>query len=386
MTKRDYYEVLGISKGASADEIKRAYRNLALKYHPDRVTADKKKEAEEKFKEISEAYEVLTDEQKKATYDQYGHAGVDNSFKQGGFTWQDFHHFDDLKDIFGEFDLGDLFSSFGMGGGSFGGQGRGRGGAQRGSDLEFQLEISFEDAVFGAEKTIAIPRQETCDVCGGTGAKPGSKTERCPDCGGRGKVTTSNGFFNMITGCPRCGGEGVIIKSPCLNCGGSGRIRAKRNIKVKIPAGVDSGSTLRMHGEGEAGERGARRGDLYLHIHVKPHEIFERHESDIYCEVPVSFATAVLGGEIEVPTIDGKIMMKVPPGTQGGRTFRLRGKGVAHLHDHGRGDQLVKVQIDVPIDLTQEEKKALKEFARVSGEDTGPLSRSFLDKMKRVFR
>ena len=385
MSKRDYYEVLGLSKSASADEIKKAYRNLALKYHPDRVTADKKKDAEEKFKEISEAYEVLTDPQKKETYDQYGHAGVDNSFREGGFTWQDFHHFDDLKDIFGEFDLSDLFGSFGVGGDIFGGRSR-RGGARRGSDLEFQLEISFEDAVFGTEKTIAIPRYETCDECGGSGAKSGSRPERCPECGGQGRVSASSGFFNIVRTCPRCGGEGTIIKTPCPHCGGRGRVKAKRNIKVKIPSGVDSGSRLRIHGEGEAGEKGTRRGDLYILIYVKPHEIFERREYDIYCEVPVSFPTAVFGGEIEVPTIEGKIKMKIPAGTQGGMIFRLRSKGVAHLHDNGRGDQLVKVQIDVPTDMTQEEKKALKEYARVSGEDSGPLSRSFLDKMKRAFR
>jgi len=389
-TKRDYYEILGISKTASADEIKKAYRNLALKYHPDRVPADKKKEAEEKFKEISEAYEVLTDAQKKATYDQYGHAGVDSSFKQGGFTWQDFHHFDDLKDIFGGFDLSDLFRGFGFESDSFeesfGGFGGGRrAGARRGRDLEYRIEISFEDAAFGAEKTIAIPRYEACGECGGSGAKPGSKVERCPACGGRGKVSSSSGFFNIVQACSRCGGEGSIIKTPCPACGGRGRVRAKKNLKVKIPAGVDSGSRLRVHDEGEAGEKGARRGDLYLEIHVRGHEIFERHGSDIVCEVPIDFVTAVLGGEVEVPTLEGKIMMKIPPGTQGGRVFRLRGKGIANLHDYGRGDQLVKVEIDVPADLTAEQKRALKEFARVSG-NGGPLSKSFVEKMKRMFR
>ncbi|MDD5437498.1 MAG: molecular chaperone DnaJ [Candidatus Omnitrophica bacterium] len=390
-TKRDYYEILGIAKTASPDEIKKAYRNLALKYHPDRVPADKKKEAEEKFKEVSEAYEVLMDTQKKATYDQYGHAGVDNSFKQGGFSWQDFHHFDDVKDIFGEFDLSDLLRGFGFGGdmygGSYGGEGSGRrGGARRGSDLEYQLEITFDEAVFGTEKTISIPRYETCDVCGGTGAKPGSKTERCPDCGGRGKVSASSGFFNVIRTCERCGGEGTIIKTPCTACGGRGRIRTKRNIKVKIPAGVDTGSRLRVHGEGEAGGKGSRPGDLYLHLQVQPHEIFERHEADIYCEVPIDFTIAVMGGEVEVPTLDGKIMMKIPPGTQGGRVLRLRGKGVAHLHEYGRGDQLVRVAIDVPSDLTLEQKRILKDFAKASEKNPGPLAKSFMEKMRRIFR
>lgn len=387
-TKRDYYEILGVSKGATDSDIKKAYRNLALKYHPDRVSPDKKKEAEEKFKEMSEAYEVLIDPQKKATYDQYGHSGVDNSFKQGGFEWQDFHHFDDLKDIFGEVDISDLFRSFGIGGdvygGSFGG-GR-RGGPRRGSDLEYRIEISFDDAVFGAEKTIAIPRYEVCGACGGTGAKPGSKRERCSSCGGRGQVSSSSGFFNVVRTCDRCGGEGTIIKTPCVSCGGRGRIKAKRNIKVKIPAGVDTGSRLRVHGEGEAGERGARRGDLYLVIHVRAHEIFERHGADIYCEIPVDFVTATLGGEVEAPTLEGKIKLKIPAGTQGGRTFRLRNKGIAHLHDYGRGDQLVKVQIDVPSNPTQEQKRLLREFAKASERNPSVLAQSFIEKMKRVFR
>lgn len=388
--KRDYYEVLGLSKGATPEEIKKAYRNLALKYHPDRVTADKKKEAEEKFKEISEAYEVLTDPKKKENYDQYGHAGVEGAFRQGGFQWQDFHHFDDLKDIFGEFDISDLFRGFGMGEDIFGGgydmRGRGRGGPGRGSDLQYELEISLEDAAFGAEKTILIPRHETCEDCGGSGAKAGTKKERCPTCAGRGQVVTQSGFFTMARTCPKCGGHGDIIKTPCPTCNGKGRIKLKRSIKVKIPAGVDSGSRLRVHGEGEAGERGGARGDLYLVLYVRPHEIFERHEADISCEVPISFTMAVFGGEIEVPTLEGKVMMKIPAGTQSGRTFRLRGKGINHLHDYGKGDELVKVQVEVPTELNAEQKSALKEFARVSGQSTGPLSKSFMEKMRRMFR
>jgi molecular chaperone DnaJ len=389
MAKRDYYEVLGVGKNAGTDEIKKAYRNLALKYHPDRVPADKKKEAEEKFKEMSEAYEVLIDPQKKANYDQYGHAGVEGAFKQGGFTWQDFHHFDDLKEAFGEMDLGDLFRSFGFGGDIFGGAYERmdrRGGPRRGSDLEYRIEISFDDAAFGGKKTIAIPRHETCEECSGTGARPGSKKERCSSCGGRGQVSSSSGFFNIVRTCDRCGGEGVIIKTPCPACSARGRIRAKREIDVTIPAGVDNGSRLRLQGQGEAGEKGGRRGDLYLIIHVKPHEIFERHEADIYCEAPVDFATAVLGGEVEVPTLEGRIKMKIPAGTQGGKVFRLRNKGIARLHDYGRGDQLVKVQIDVPTDLTPEEKRMLKEYAKVSGRHPGPLSQSFVEKMKRLFK
>ena len=385
MAKRDYYEVLGLSKNASADDVKKAYRNLALKYHPDRVPAEKKKESEEKFKEVSEAYEVLIDPQKKANYDQYGHAGVEGAFRQGGFTWQDFHHFEDLKDIFGEFDLSGLFGRFGEE--AFGGGGGRRGSAsRRGADLEYSIEIDFREAALGAEKTIAIPRHETCETCGGTGAKPGTKTERCPECGGRGSVISSNGFFSMSRTCGRCDGEGSIIKTPCTSCGGAGTVRTRRTIKIKIPPGVDTGSTLRLHGEGEAGARGGRRGDLYVAIHVRPHEIFERQDSDIFCEVPVSFAMAVFGGEIEVPTIEGKVKMKVPAGTQPGKIFRLRSKGVAHLHDYGRGDELVKVQVEVPTDLSAEQRRLLKEYAKVSGEYSGPLSRSFVEKMRRLFK
>ena len=389
MAKRDYYEVLGISKGAGADEIKKAYRNMALKFHPDRVAPDKKKEAEEKFKEISEAYEVLMDPKKKSTYDQYGHAGVDPQFSHGGFDFrQDFHHYDDLKDIFGGYDINELLHGFGFGsdifGESFGG-GR-RGGARRGSDLEYQIHISFEDAAFGTEKTIAIPRYETCDECRGTGAKSGSKVERCSTCGGRGQVNSSNGFFNMVRTCPKCGGEGSVIKTPCPNCNGSGRVKTKRNITVKIPAGVDSGSRLRMHGEGEAGSKGGGRGDLYLAIYVEGHPIFERHESDLFCEVPISYMVAALGGEVEVPTLSGKLLMKIPSGTQSGKIFRLRGKGLAHLHDRGIGDELVKVQVEVPTELNAEQKRLLKELSKVSGEGSGPLSRTFIEKMRRVFK
>ncbi len=390
MTKRDYYEVLGLNRNTTADDVKKAYRNLALKYHPDRVPADKKKEAEEKFKEISEAYEVLIEPQKRANYDQYGHAGVEGAFKQGGFTWQDFHHFEDLKDIFGEFDISDLFRGFGLGGdilgGGFGDTGRRRTGPRRGSDLEYQIEIEFEEAALGTEKTISIPRYEVCGECGGTGAKPGSKKERCQACGGRGQIISSSGFFSISRTCDRCGGEGVIIKTPCPACNGRERIKVKRNITVKIPSGVDSGSRLRIQGEGEAGEKGGRRGDLYLVIYVKEHEIFERHDSDIFCEVPISFVIAVFGGEIEVPTLDGKVKMKIPPGTQSGKIFRLRGRGVEHIHEYGKGDELVKVQVEVPTELTQDEKRILKEFAKTSGEGIGPLSRQFMDKMRRLFR
>lgn len=387
MSKRDYYEILGLSRSATGDEIKKAYRNLALKYHPDRVTADKKKEAEEKFKEMSEAYEVLIDPNKKTTYDQYGHAGVDSSFRPGGFDMgQDFHHYDDLRDW--GININDILQSFGFGGDIFGGGFEGgarRSGRSRGSDLEYRIEISFEDAAFGGNKTVAIPRYETCEVCGGSGAKPGTRKETCATCGGRGQVVTTSGFFSMATTCPKCGGSGEIIKYFCPSCGGKGRVKAKRTLKINIPAGVDTGSRLRLHGEGEAGHRGGSRGDLYIVIYVKDHEIFERHGSDIYCEVPISYVTAVFGGEVEVPTLEGKVMMKVPPGTQSGNVFRLKAKGIPHLQDHGKGDEMVKIQVEIPTDLTSEQKKILKEYAKVSGVNTGPLSRSFMEKMKRLF-
>lgn len=389
MPKRDYYEVLGLNKNATTDAIKKAYRNLALKYHPDRVPADRKKEAEEKFKEISEAYEVLVDPQKRANYDQFGHAGVEGAFRTGGFTWQDFTHFEDVKDIFGGLDLSDLFRSFGFGedifGGAFGTTRRRGFGQRHGADLEYTVEIEFKEAAFGTEKTISIPRHETCDECDGTGEKRGSKRERCSRCGGRGQIVSSSGFFSISRTCDRCGGEGAIIKTPCPACNGRGRVKVTRNIKVKIPPGVDSGSRLRMHGEGGAGDRGGRRGDLYLLIYVKPHEIFERHDFDIYCEVPISFVTAVFGGDIEIPTLEEKVRMKIPAGTQSGNTFRLKGKGIQRLHDHGRGDELVRVQVETPTDLTAEQKRILKEFAKAAGEDSGPLSRPFMEKMRKLF-
>ncbi len=386
--KRDYYEVLGIGRNATQDDIKKAFRHLALKYHPDRVSPDQKREAEEKFKEISEAYEVLSNPKKRATYDQYGHVGLEGAFRSGGFTWEDFTHFDDLKDIFGGFDLSDLFRGFGFDTDIFADAwtGRGRRTSRRGADLSYNLEIEFTEAAFGTEKTIGVMRYEICNECEGSGAKKGSKKETCPVCRGRGQVLTQTGFFSISRTCSRCGGEGAIIKTPCGVCGGRGRVRTRRNIKVKVPPGVDTGIQLRISGEGEAGERGGRRGDLYVAIHVRPHEIFERHNSDIYCEVPVSFTTTVFGGEIEVPTLEGKARMKIPAGTQSGKIFRLKGKGIAHLNGYERGNELVRVQVETPTNLTRQQKNILKEFARVSGEDQEPLSKFFVDKMKRLFK
>jgi molecular chaperone DnaJ len=385
--KRDYYDVLGVGRNAGQGEVKKAYRRLALKYHPDRVAPEAKKDAEEKFKEISEAYEVLSDSQRRATYDQYGHAGVEGAFKGGGFSWSDFTHFDDLRDIFGGFGFDEIFRSFGVDTDFFGGgfASTGRKGSRRGSDLQYVLELPFEDAVFGAEKTLTIQRQETCSTCKGSGAKPGSKKRQCTVCGGTGQVNRVGGFFSIVTTCEKCGGEGSVIETPCGTCRGSGREQATRKIKIRIPAGAVHGLRLRVQGEGEAGLRGGQRGNLYVILKVKPHALFERDGDDILCKVPITFSQAVLGAEIDVPTLDGKVLMKIPPGTQSGRIFRLRTKGVPHLGDYGRGDQLVTVFVEVPTTLTGEQKGLLQQFAETCGENANPMAKSFMQKIKKMF-
>jgi len=385
MAKRDYYEVLGIKKTATQDEIKKAYRSKALKYHPDRVAEDKKKEAEERFKEVSEAYEILSDAQKKSTYDQFGHEGISNAFKGGGFSWSDFTHFEDLRDIFGGFGLDEIFSGFGVGGDFFGGR-RGQGGARRGADLQYTLEVPFKEAAFGAEKSITIERYDTCEVCSGTGAKPGSKKKKCKTCNGMGQVNRSSGFFSILTTCDTCRGEGEIIETPCTKCNGGGRQRAKRKLKIRVPAGTVDGLRLRVQQEGEAGVKGGRRGNLYVLLRVRPHEIFKRDGDEILCSVPITFSQAVFGTEAEVPTLDGKVIMKIPHGTQSGKVFRLRNKGVPHLGDYGRGDQLVKVFVEVPTKLSDEQKKLLKQYAQACGENTNPMTKSFVQKIKQAFK
>ncbi len=381
--KRDYYEVLGVPKSASLDEIKKTYRELALKFHPDRVPHEQKKEAEEKFKDISEAYAVLSDSNKRALYDQYGHAGIDQQYAQ--------------EDIFKGADFSSVFQdlgTFGLGGGLFeevfsdlgydffgSGSGRSQGSRRRGRDLQVSVEITLEEAAQGTEKTITVPRYETCPICSGTGAKPGTKKVTCPQCKGSGRsVVGQRGFYIQQT-CPRCGGEGVSLQSACLECHGEGRVKVTRKIKVKIPAGVDNGSNLRVRGEGEAGQ--SVHGDLYVIIEVMPHSLFQRHGDDILIEANVSLTKAILGGEIVVPTLSGKVDMKIPPGTQSGNTFRLKGKGIVDLHSRNRGDELVKVNVQIPQRLTLEQRKAIEEFARLSGENT---KESFTDKMKRSFR
>lgn len=381
-TKRDYYEILGVSRNASPAEIKKAYRNLALKYHPDRVPSEKKKEAEEKFKEISEAYAVLSDEQKRAQYDQFGHAGIDSRY-----TYEDIFRGADFSSIFEDLGFGgsifeDFFESFNI----FGTR-RSRKGPKRGSDIQYDLEITFEEAAFGVEKVVSAPRRETCSECKGTGSAPGTSLVKCSKCNGSGQIRIQHGFgFIFAQTCDRCKGTGEITKVPCVKCHGTGRVTVERKIRVRIPPGVQTGSRLRISGEGEVGLRGGPRGDLYILLYVRPHEIFSRDNNNIICEVPISFVLAALGGEIEVPTLTGKVKMKIPPGTQSGRIFRLRQKGIQDLHGQGRGDQLVRVIVETPTHLNNIQKRLLQEFAKASGEDVNPISKSFMEKVRKLFK
>ncbi|MBI4226772.1 MAG: molecular chaperone DnaJ [Candidatus Omnitrophica bacterium] len=377
--KRDYYEVLGVGKTASADEIKKAYRTLALKHHPDR-NPDHRKEAEEKFKELSEAYEVLSDAQKRSAYDQYGHAGVAGAFHEGGFQWSDFTHYQDVSDLFGG--LEEILSQFGFGGG------RGRGRREdtgAGADLGYRLDVELRDVLTGGERALTVHRPEVCATCRGEGAKPGTKRQTCPQCGGRGQVRVTQGFFMMATTCPRCRGEGVHVAHPCPACRGTGRTEAAQTIHVKIPPGIEDGVQLRLSGEGAAGVRGGRRGDLYVAISVRPHEFFQRHGHDVACDIPVTMMTAALGGEVEAPTLDGKARLKIPAGTQSGTILRLRGKGLPPLRGGGRGDQLARIIVEVPTHLTAPQRRVLEELAQISQDDHTPQVRAFLERMRRWF-
>ncbi|MGG0657564.1 molecular chaperone DnaJ [Rummeliibacillus pycnus] len=371
MEKRDYYEVLGIEKSASQDEIKKAYRKLSKKYHPD---LNKEPGAEEKFKEIAEAYEVLSDDQKRARYDQFGHQDPNQGF--GGFGG---------AEGFGGFE--DIFSSF------FGGGGRTRrdpNAPRKGDDLQYRMTISFEEAVFGKEKEIEIPREETCDTCHGNGAKPGTSKETCSYCNGSGQTseTINTPFGQMVNRrtCNHCQGTGQIIKEKCSTCHGAGTIKKRKKIKVNIPAGVDDGQQLRLSGQGEAGVNGGPSGDLYIVFHVRASEQFERDGDDIYLELPITFPQAALGDEIEVPTIHGKVKMKIPAGTQSGERFRLKAKGVKNVHGYGNGDQHVIVQIKTPKKLTEKQKELLREFASISGDIPEEQSSSLIDKLKKKFK
>ena len=373
--KRDYYEVLGVSKGASEDEIKKAYKKLARKYHPDMNPGDK--EAEEKFKEVNEANEVLSDPEKKARYDQFGFAGVDPSYGAGtGGAYGGAGGFD-----FG--DLGDIFGSF-FGGGFGGGQRRNPNAPQRGESIRASVTVSFTEAAFGCEKEVSVERSEQCPTCKGNGCAPGTTPEVCPDCHGSGMVQvqqrTPMGVFASSRPCQKCRGTGRIIHQPCRDCGGQGSVRKRKTIKINIPAGIDDGQTISLRGQGHAGKNGGPSGDLLVTVMVKPHEIFRRDGTSVFCEAPITYAQAVLGGTLEIPTIDGKVKYDIPEGTQTGTVFRLRGKGIPAINGRGRGDQYVTVTSETPQNLNKEQKEALKKFSDLLGESNYEKRRSFFKK------
>ncbi len=384
MTKRDYYEVLGVSRDTSSADIKKAYRKLAVQFHPDKNPDDPS--AEDKFKEIGEAYEVLMDDQKRAAYDRYGHA----AFGQGGPTARGAGGFHDPMDIFRE-----VFGGGGGGGSIFeeifgaaaGGGRRQRGMKRSGSDLRYDLPITLEEAAFGTEKELELEKFSGCDVCHGSGAANGKGDVRsCPTCGGAGQVITTRGFFQVQQTCPACGGSGETIANPCSGCKGEGRVQKTSRIKLKIPAGISEGARLRSSGNGDAGLRGGGSGDLYVVIHIREHDIFERDHNDLYCEVPIPFSLAALGGDLVVPTLEGKASIKVPAGTQTDTAFRLRDKGLPDLSTGRKGDLLVNVRIEVPTKLKKEQEAKLREFAESIGEENSPLRESFIEKAKRFFK
>ncbi len=371
MAKRDYYEVLGVDRGADDTELKKAYRRLAMKYHPDRNPGDT--EAEEKFKEVKEAFEILSDSQKRSAYDQFGHAGVDASAGGGGFGG-------------GAGGFGDIFDS--VFGDIFGAGGRGGTRAYRGADLRYDLEMTLEEAVSGTEIKIRVPTLVDCETCDGKGSRSGRAPDTCNTCGGVGQVRMQQGFFSVQQTCPRCRGSGKTVSDPCATCGGSGKTRGNKTIAVKVPAGVDNGDRIRLSGEGEPGQNGGPPGDLYVNVVVKPHPIFTREESDLRCEVPIDFATAALGGELEVPTLEGRVVLKIPPETQTGKMFRLRGKGVRSVRGGGVGDLICRVAVETPVNLSKEQKELLQSFREsLSGGGTrhSPRAHSWLDGVKKFF-
>jgi len=375
--KRDYYEVLSVSRSATEDEIKRSYRKLAVKYHPDKNPDDP--HAEEKFKELGEAYDVLSDADKRGAYDRFGHAAFAQGMagRAGGFH----DPFDIFREVFGGGGGGGIFETFFGGGASTDREGR-----QRGSDLRYDMQITLEEAAFGVDKEIEVRKLDTCQKCDGSGAEPGSRTINCPTCGGRGQVISSRGFFQVSQTCPRCRGVGQIIEKPCRICAGEGRAENSSRIKLKIPAGISDGSRLRSSGNGEAGIRGGGAGDLYVVIHIKEHPIFQREEDNLFCEVPVSFTLAALGGEIGVPTLEGKANLKVPAGTQSGQVFKLRGKGIVNVNARDRGDLFARLLVEVPSRLNSEQRQKLEEFAALCGDENTPLHKSFFERAKEFFR
>ncbi|WP_346244290.1 molecular chaperone DnaJ [Shouchella clausii] len=370
MSKRDYYEVLGVDRNASVEEVKKAYRKLARKYHPD---VNKEENAEAKFKEVKEAYDTLSDPQKKARYDQFGHADPNQGFGGAGASG-DFGGFTDIFDMF-----------FGGGGGR-----RNPNAPRQGDDLQYTMTLEFKEAVFGKETEIEIPREETCGTCHGSGAKPGTKPDTCSHCGGSGQLNVEqNTPFGRVVNrrvCNYCEGTGKIIKQKCATCSGKGKVRKRKKINIKVPAGIDNGQQLRVAGQGEAGANGGPPGDLYVVFQVKPHEFFERDGEDIYCEVPLTFPQVALGDEIEVPTLTGKVKLKIPAGTQTGTSFRLRGKGVPNVHGRGQGDQHVQVRVVTPKNLTENEKELMREFAGMSGGRPEEQNDGFFDKLRRAFK
>jgi molecular chaperone DnaJ len=372
MAKRDFYEVLGINRDAAEDDIRKAYRKLAMKWHPDRNPDNPK--AEEHFKEAKEAYEVLSDAQKRSAYDQFGHAGVDPQAGMGAGAAGGFTGFGDIfNDIFGDI---------------FGGARGARSSVYRGADLRYNLDITLEQAAHGFETRIRIPTMAVCDTCHGSGAKPGSQAQTCPSCRGAGQVRVSQGPFSIAQTCPRCHGAGKIIPNPCLACGGSGRVKHQKTLSVKIPAGVDEGDRVRLSGEGEPGLNGGPSGDLYVQVHIRPHAVFQRDHDDLHCEMPISITTAALGGEIEIPTLDGSARIRVPAETQSGKTFRLRAKGIKGVRSHQPGDLFCHVVVETPVNLTARQRELLKEFEGISDQDIArhhPRSKSWYEKVKEFF-
>jgi molecular chaperone DnaJ len=384
MAKRDYYTVLGVNRDASDEDIKKAYRKLAMKHHPDRNPNDKT--SEEKFKEAKAAYEILSDGKKRAAYDQFGHAGVDAAAGFGAAGARGFsggaEGFGGFADAFGDI-FGEIFGNAGPGGG------RGRGnGVYRGADLRYNLELSLEEAARGTEAKIRIPALEQCATCHGSGAKPGTQAKTCPTCHGQGQVRVSQGFFSIQQTCPQCHGAGKIIPDPCATCAGAGRVKHQKTLSVKIPAGVDQDDRIRLAGEGEAGLNGGPQGDLYVVVNLRPHPVFQRDNSDLHCEMPISFSTAALGGEIEIPTLDGHAKVKIPPETQTGQVFRLRNKGIKGVRSSVHGDLFCHVAIETPVKLTPRQRELLRELELINAENPGahnPRAKNWFDRVREFF-